>query len=67
MDIEKVYEEVLPYLSDPKAIKEFLDMNKEGSEEDIVDVIEETLPISEGSLKTDLRILLNAILKQIEH
>jgi hypothetical protein len=64
MDIKEVYEEVLPYLSDPKAIWEFLELNKDGTLSEIIMVIEETLPGSESSLKTDLRILLNAISKQ---
>ncbi len=64
MDIKEVYEEVLPYLSDPKAVWEFLKENKEGSMEEIIRVIETNLASAEGSLKTDLRILLNALMRQ---
>jgi hypothetical protein len=28
MNYEKIYEKILPYLSDPKSIKEFLDEHK---------------------------------------
>ena len=64
MEIKEVYDEILPYLSDPKVVWEFLEKNKGGSREEIIWVIELNLPSSEGSLKTDLRILLNALMKQ---
>jgi hypothetical protein len=64
MGIKEVYEEVLPYLSDPKTVWEFLEENKEGSREEIIRVIEMNITDSEGTLKTDLRILLNALMTQ---
>jgi hypothetical protein len=64
MEIKEIYDEILPYLSDPRTIWEFMEKNREGSREEIITVIEMNLPSSEGSLKTDLRILLNALMKK---
>ena len=63
MNVEEVYEEVLPYLSDPREIKEFLERHKESSLEDIIQHIREKMGDSEVGLKTDFRILLNALEK----
>jgi hypothetical protein len=64
MDLEEVYEEILPYLSNPKEIKDFLDGHKESSLEDIIKDINVKIGGMEASLKTDFRILLNALGKQ---
>ena len=63
MDINLVFEEVLPYISDPIAIKEFIENNHGKDVNELMDEINRILPESEGALKTDLRILLNALLK----
>jgi hypothetical protein len=63
MGIEEVYEKILPYLSDPKGIKEFLDENKESSVEELIEKINRLIVESSVPLKTDLRILLNALQK----
>ena len=63
MSIEEVYEKILPYLSDPKSIKEFLDENKESSVEELIEKINRLIVESSVPLKTDLRILLNALQK----
>jgi hypothetical protein len=63
MNIDGLYEKVLPYLSNPKAIRDFLDAHKESSEEDLIKEINRQLSESEALLKTDLRILLNALSK----
>jgi hypothetical protein len=44
--------------------KEFLENNKDKDIPGIIDEINKAIPESEGSLKTDLRILLNALSKQ---
>ena len=64
MSIEEVYEKILPYLSDPKSIKEFLDENKEANVDEIIEDINKLIAESSVPLKTDLRILLNALLKR---
>ena len=64
MNIEEVYEEVLPYLSNPKEVKDFLDEHKEHNLEEIIKDINEKTGGMEASLKTDFRILLNAVGKR---
>ncbi len=61
MNIDELYEKVLPYLSNPKAIRDFLDTHKESSEEELIKEIYSQISESETLLKTDLRILLNAL------
>ena len=63
MNIEEVYEEVLPYLSNPKEVKDFLDEHKERHLEEIIMDINSKIDGMEASLKTDFRILLNALEK----
>ena len=63
MNIDELYEKVLPYLSDPKAIRDFLEAHKEKSDGDLIKEINRHLSESEALLKTDLRILLNALSK----
>jgi hypothetical protein len=63
MNIDELYEKVLPYLSNPKAIRDFLDTYKESSNEDLIKEINRQLSETEALLKTDLRILLNALSK----
>ena len=59
MDIEEIYEEVLPYLSNPKEVKDFLDGHKEHGLEEIVKDINAGIGEMDASLKTDFRILLS--------
>lgn len=64
MGTDEIYDEILPYLSDPKSIKEFLDTHKESSVEEMIEDINKLMEESDVPLKTDLRILLNALLKR---
>lgn len=63
MNLEQIYEKVLPYLSNPKEIKDFLDGHKEHSLEEIIKDINAKIGGMEAGLKTDFRILLNALEK----
>jgi hypothetical protein len=63
MNLEEIYEEVLPYLSNPKEVRDFLDEHKESSLEEIIKDINVKIGGIEASLKTDFRILLNAFEK----
>ena len=63
MDLQQVYEEVLPYLSNPRAVEDFLDGHKESNLEEIIKDINQKIGGMESSLKTDFRILLNALEK----
>jgi len=63
MSYDDVYEKVLPYLSDPKKVKEFLDKHRESSVDELVGKINQLMTESDTSLKTDFRILLNALSK----
>ena len=64
MSIDEAYEEVQPYLSDPKGIKEILDRHKAGNINELIEEINKLMAESDIPLKTDLRILLNALLKR---
>jgi hypothetical protein len=63
MTLEEVYEEVLPYLSNPNDIKDFLEGHKESSIEEVIRDISGKIGDMEAGLKTDFRILLNALEK----
>ncbi len=63
MDITDVFEDVRPYLADPEMINDFLKERKDKTIDEIIQNINDTMPGSQGSQKTDLRILLNALLK----
>jgi hypothetical protein len=58
-----VYEDVLPYLSDPKTIKDFIEEHKEKSYDELILEINKIITDSQEPYKTDLRIFLNALLK----
>jgi hypothetical protein len=64
MDYDEVYEEIHPYLSDPGPIKEFLDKYKDIKIEEIIEKVNDVIADSDAILKTDYRILLNALLKR---
>lgn len=61
---DEIYEKILPYLSEPKSIKEFLDGHKDSSVEEMIQEIDKLMGETGIPLKTDLRILLNALLKR---
>jgi hypothetical protein len=63
VNIHDVLEEVLPYISDPSVVKDFLDNNKDKDITGLINEINKIIPESEGAFKTDLRILLNALEK----
>lgn len=65
MDLEEVYEEVLPYLTNPREIKDFLNERNELALEYIIKDINEKIAGVEPGLKTDFRILLNALEKAV--
>jgi len=65
MNLEEIYQEVLPYLSNPKEVEDFLDSHKESSPEEIIKDINQKIGGMEASLKTDFRILLNALEKAL--
>ncbi len=66
MNLEELFEEILPYLSDPQTIREFLNLHKKSNREELIEAIDKQIAESDVSLKTDLRILLNAISKHPE-
>lgn len=61
---DEIYEKILPYLSEPKSIKEFLDKHKDSSLEDMIQEINKLMGETGIPLQTDLRILLNALQKR---
>ncbi|UCE73563.1 MAG: hypothetical protein JSV56_11125 [Methanomassiliicoccales archaeon] len=64
MEFEKLYNEILPYISDPKALKKFLDKHKNKGREELIEEINRIIPESTTSFQTDLRILQNALSKR---
>lgn len=63
MSFDDVYEKILPYLSDPQGIRKFLDGHKGRSIDELVEEINKLMVKANAPLKTDFRILLNALLK----
>jgi hypothetical protein len=63
VDYNKIYEEILPYLSDPHSIRDLLDEHKDASVDSLIADVNKTMATSEAFMKTDLRILLNALEK----
>ena len=61
---DEIYEKILPYLSEPKSIKEFLDRHKDSSVEEMIQEIDKLMGETGIPLKTDLKILLNALQKR---
>ncbi|MCK5560877.1 MAG: hypothetical protein KAJ51_09805 [Thermoplasmata archaeon] len=63
IDLEDLYSRVMPYLSDPLNIKEFLEnLNcDEMDERELMEHIDNALKDAKGTLKTDFRIVLNTI------
>ncbi len=63
--LRKAFEEVAPYISNLSKIKEFVDENEGRNEEEIIRELRERIDTSEGTLKTDYRILLNEFEKTL--
>ena len=63
MDINEIYEEILPYLADPKFINEFLEKHKDNSINEMVAELENIDLETDPAHQTDLRILLNTLYK----
>lgn len=63
MNIEEVYEGVLPYLSSPKEVRDFLEGHRESPLEEIIQALNQKMGELDAGLKTDFRILLNALEK----
>ena len=61
MNMEQIYEEVLPYLSNPRIVRDFLDGHKEHGLEEVIRDINQQIGGMGASLRTDFRILLNAL------
>ncbi len=63
--LRTVFEEVAPYISNMDRIKKFVDENESKSPEELRDILAEMIENSEGTLRTDFRILLNEFEKTI--
>ena len=61
LDIEKIYEKIAPYLSDPDFIKQFLNQCLKLTIKELKLKIEKELNTVEPIRCTDLRILLNSL------
>jgi hypothetical protein len=64
LNIEKIYNKIAPYLSNPNYIKEFLEEHKNKSRHEIIKFIEAEMKVINAMKSTDLRILLNVILEK---
>ncbi len=63
--IDKVFEDVAPYISNIKEIREFVEEHRDAGEEELIEILNEKIENSQGTLKTDYRILLNEVSKRI--
>jgi hypothetical protein len=63
MDINEIYEEILPYLADPKSLNEFLEKHKDKSVDQLITELENINSETDPAHQTDLRILLNTLYK----
>ena len=61
MDIESIYSQVAPYISNGAAIRSFLESNKGKSREELTRTLETLVETSIGPLKTDYKIILNLL------
>ncbi len=61
IDIDLIFNKIAPYLEKPKYIKEFLKKHSNKTSDRIKVIIEHELEKKDEILRTDLRILLNAI------
>ncbi len=57
--LEEAFENVVPYISNLRELKEFVEENKNKSENEILSILKEKVESSQGTLNTDFRILLN--------
>jgi hypothetical protein len=64
INIDEVYEEILPYLADPKSMKQFLDKNTGRSGEELIAEVSRLMEEADVPQETDFRILLNALMKR---
>ncbi len=63
--LRTVFEEVVPYISNLDRIKKFVYENEGKSPEELRNLLAEMIENSEGTLRTDFRILLNEFEKTI--
>ena len=63
INLETLYSNAAPYLSDPVSIKLFIDGFTENDvdKDELIDKLENKIKATEGPLHTDFRILLNTI------
>jgi hypothetical protein len=66
MDINEIYEEILPYLADPKFVNEFLEKQNDKDINELIAEVENAISESESTHQTDFRILLNKLYKYRE-
>lgn len=60
-----IYANIAPYLSNPDAIKKFLEKNKDKSPLECIPEIEREMKNVSSILKTDFQILLNELEKDM--
>ena len=59
------FENVAPYIGNLGKIKEFVEMNKDKSGDEIINVLERKIEEEKGTLRTDYIILLNEVRRRI--
>jgi len=57
--LKEAFENVAPYISNLRKLKEFVEENENKDEDEILKILEKKVRESQGTLKTDFRILLN--------
>ncbi|NPA74749.1 MAG: hypothetical protein GXO25_01540 [Euryarchaeota archaeon] len=61
----EAFESVVPYLTNIDIVRKFVEENKNKSEIEIMRILEEKTEKSEGTLRTDFKILLNEFSKKL--
>jgi len=57
--LKEAFENVAPYISNLRELKKFVDENEGKDSDEILKILEKKVMDSQGTLKTDFRILLN--------
>ncbi len=65
--LRKSFEEVAPYISNLAKIRDFVEKNEKKDPLEILKILREEIDRSEGTLKTDFKILLNEFEKTINN
>ncbi len=64
--LAECFENVAPYIDHLGKIKEFVELNKDKSNDEIIRILERRIEEEKGTLRTDYIILLNEVRRRIK-